>query len=302
VWPPYTTLPPLDGVAALTGLPADATVTNRPILAVKIDNYGPARPQWGLEQADAIIEENVEGITRFVALFHTNLPDVVGPVRSARIGDIDLLSAMNRPVFAYSGANPGVTAWIGSAAFSGVLDDFTALHNPCYVRTADRPGPHNLLLDPNCAVDLATSAGAARPLWQIDASWTPPANAAAVADTAFTVTMDGVVVDWTWDSATRTYLRSQDGDAHLTVSGAQVSARNVVEISTVYVPSPVDARSPTPITVGYGAAVVHRDGTAIPAIWTRSSAYDPFTFVDAATAQPIPLDTGSSFIELERAP
>ncbi|MEY2523121.1 MAG: hypothetical protein QOJ66_1686, partial [Ilumatobacteraceae bacterium] len=168
VWPPYSTLPPLDGIAALTGLPADATITSRPILAVKIDNYGVARPQWGLEQADAIIEENVEGITRFVALFHTNLPDAVGPVRSARIGDLDLLSAMNRPVFAYSGANPGVTDWIGSAAFSAVLVDFTAQHNPCYFRTADRPGPHNLLLDPSCAVDVASAAGPGRPLWQID--------------------------------------------------------------------------------------------------------------------------------------
>jgi hypothetical protein len=302
VWPPDTALPPLDGVAALTGLPADATITSRPILAVKIDNYGAARPQWGLEQADAIIEENVEGITRFVALFQTILPDVVGPVRSARIGDLDLLSAMNRPVFAYSGANPGVTDWIGSAAFSGVLVDFTALRNPCYFRTADRPGPHNLLLDPNCAVDLASTAGPARPLWQIDPSWTPPTDAGAVADTTFTPPMDGVVVDWAWDSATGTYVRSQDGEPHLTVSGAQISARNVVEISTVYVPSPVDARSPTPISVGYGAAVVHRNGTAISAIWTRPTPYDPFEFVDAATGRPIPLNAGTTFIELVRAP
>ena len=301
VWPPYTALPPLDGVAALTGLPADATITSRPILAVKIDNYGVARPQWGLEHADAIIEENVEGITRFVALFHTNLPDVVGPVRSARIGDLDLLSAMNRPVFAYSGANPGVTDWIRSAAFSGVLVDFTALHNPCYFRSADRPGPHNLLLDPNCAADVAKDAGPARPLWQIDPSMTPPTNAGVAADTTFTLQMDGVVVDWTWDSATGTYLRSQDGQPHLTVSGAQISARNVVEISTVYVPSPVDARSPTPISVGSGAAVVHRNGTAIPAIWSRPTAYDPFEFIDTATGEPLPLDAGTSFIELVRA-
>jgi hypothetical protein len=301
VWPPYTTLRPLDGVAALTGLPADVTVTSRPIVAVKIDNYGPARPQWGLEQADAIIEENVEGITRFVALFHTNLPDVVGPVRSARIGDLDLLSAMNRPVFAYSGANPGVTDWISSAARSGVLVDFTALHNPCYVRTVDRPGPHNLLLDPACAVELATSAGPARPLWQIDPSWIAPADVDAVVDTTFTVAMDGVAVDWTWDSATRTYLRSQDGQPHLTVTGAQLSARNVVELSTVYVPSPVDARSPTPISVGTGAAVVHRNGTAIPVIWSRPTPYDPFELVDAATGRQVPLDTGTTFVELVRA-
>ena len=300
VWPPYTTLPPLHGIAALTGLPADAAVTRRPILAVKIDNYGPARPQWALEQADAIIEENVEGITRFIALFHTNLPDVVGPVRSARIGDLDLLSAMNRPVFAYSGANPGVTDWIGSAARSEVLVDYTALHNPCYYRTPDRPGPHNLLLDPLCAVDDSPTAGPARPLWNTDPSWTPPANAMATADTLFTVVMDGVVVDWTWDSSAATYLRSQDGEPHLTVSGSQISARNVVEISTTYVPSPVDARSPTPITVGTGAAVVHRDGTAFSATWSRATPYDPYEFFDSATGQQVPLDVGTTFIELAR--
>ncbi|MGZ7087253.1 MAG: DUF3048 domain-containing protein, partial [Ilumatobacteraceae bacterium] len=300
VWPPYSTLPSLDGVAALTGIPADATVTGRPILAVKIDNYGPARPQWGLEQADAIIEENVEGITRFVALFQTQLPDVVGPVRSARIGDLDLLSAMNRPVFAYSGANPGVTDWISSATSSGVLVDFSALHSPCYSRTADRPGPHNLLLDPTCAVDNSTAAGAARPLWQTVQTLTTPNDPGVLADTTFTVAMDGVDVGWTWDGTTGTYLRSQDGQVHLTVDGNQIAARTVVEVSTVYVPSPVDARSPTPITVGTGTAVVHRNGTAIPVTWSRATPYDAFEFFDTATGQPIPLDTGTTFVELER--
>jgi hypothetical protein len=301
VWPPYTTLPPLDGVAALTGLPADTTVTSRPILAVKIDNYGPARPQWALEQADAIIEENVEGITRFIALFQTNVPDVVGPVRSARIGDLDLLSAMNRPVFAYSGANPGVSDWIASAARSAVLVDFSALHNPCYVRTADRPGPHNLLLDPNCAVSTSTAAGPARPLWHSDPMWTAPNDVAVIPDTTFSLAMDGVAIDWTWDGTTGTYLRSQDGEPHLTVAGTQISARTVVEISTMYLPSPVDARSPTPITVGTGTAVVHRNGVAIPVTWSRPTAYDSYEFVEAATGLPITLDTGTKFIELVRA-
>jgi hypothetical protein len=301
VWPPYTTLPPLVGVAALTGLPADTTVTSRPILAVKIDNYGVARPQWSLELADATIEENVEGITRFVGLFHSLLPDVVGPVRSARIGDLDLLSAMNRPVFAYSGANPGVTDWVNSAARSAVLVDFTALRNPCYVRSPDRPGPHNLLLDPNCAVALSEAAGPARPLWQIEDSWTPPVGAPTSSDTTFAVPMDGVVVDWTWDSATGTYLRSQDGQPHLTVNGTQIAALNVVEISTVYVPSPADARSPTPITVGSGPAVVHRNGKALTGMWTRPTPYDPFEFFETSTGQSIPLDTGTTFVELVRA-
>jgi Protein of unknown function (DUF3048) N-terminal domain/Protein of unknown function (DUF3048) C-terminal domain len=299
VWPAYAVKPALDGVAALTGLPADGTVTKRPILAVKIDNYSIARPQWGLDSADAIIEENVEGVTRFVGLFQTQLPNEVGPVRSARTGDLDLLVAMNHPVFAFSGANDTVNAWVDSAATSGLLTNFTALSSPCYVRTAERPGPHNLLLDPTCAVTTASGNGPARPLWPISATWTRQATASP--DTTFAVPMDGVDVSWSWDVATATYLRSTDAQPHLTVSGAQLSARTVVEVDCDHIPSPADARSPNPITTGSGRGVVHRNGVAVPVVWSRPTAYDPFTFVDATTRAPVPLDTGRSFLELVRA-
>ena len=299
VWPTYSVKPPLDGVAALTGLPADATVAKRPILAVKIDNYSIARPQWGLDSADAIIEENVEGVTRFIGLFQTQLPNEVGPIRSARTADLDLLVAMNHPVFAFSGANDTVNAWVDSAATSGLLTNFTALSSPCYLRTAERPGPHNLLLDPTCAVNTASGSGPARPLWPISASWTRPATAAP--DATFAVPMDGVDASWTWDVATNTYQRWSDGKPHLTVSGAQLSARTVVEVDCDHVPSPADARSPNAVTTGSGTGVVHRNGVAVPVVWSRPTVYDPFTFVDAATRAPVPLDTGRSFIELVRA-
>jgi hypothetical protein len=304
-WPPFVPAPPLVGVAALTGAPASDEVARRPIVAVKIDNYRVARPQWGLDQADAIIEENVEGVTRFIALFHSRLPRQVGPVRSARTGDLDMLAGMNRPIFGYSGANEGVSAWIASAAGSGVLVDFTAQRRPCYARTADRPGPHNLLLDAPCAVETVRTgggdAGPAGRLWAIDPAWTPPVTVPSTPDTTFLVPMDGVVVEWTWNAATRSYLRSQDGVAHVAVSGAQISAQNVVEISSQHVPSPVDARSPNPITVGAGNAVVHRDGRAIPVTWSRPSPHDPFTFIHPTTGTPVPLDRGVTFVELVRA-
>lgn len=298
IWPAYTPKPALDGVAALTGAPADGSVTARPILAVKIDNYGKARPQWALDQADAVIELNVEGISRFVALFHSRVPDVLGPVRSARTADLDLLSAMNRPVFAYSGGNPGVDAWVASASISGVLVDFGAQRNGCYRRSPDRAGPHNLLLDPSCVLARSPSAGPARPLWVIGAT----ANlAGATADTAFTVAMDGVSVGWAWDAVTGTYLRSQDGAPHLAESGAQLAARNVVELAVDYVPSPVDARSPNAVTVGAGTGIVHRDGWAIPVVWSRDAPEAPFTLRDTVTGQPVTLGVGTTFLELERA-
>jgi hypothetical protein len=298
-WPPFTPRPPLDGLAALTGEPVSADMTRRPIVAVKIDNYRLARPQWGLDLADAVIELNVEGVTRFVALFQTDLP-AVGPVRSARTSDLDLLFAMNRPAFGYSGANTGVDAWIRSAAGSGLLVDFSAQRNGCYVRVPDRPGPHNLSFDISCAAAQATSAGPARPLWDILAAWVPPTGVTFLADTSFTVPMDGVRVEWTWDAATGQYLRSQDGAEHLAGSGARIVARNVVVLSTQHVPSPVDARSPNPITVGTGVGVVHRAGRAIPVTWSRATAYDPFVFRHTATGAIVPLDVGVTFMELTR--
>jgi hypothetical protein len=122
----------------------------------------------------------------------------------------------------------------------------------------------------------------------------------ALTDTAFTVVLDGVRLEWIWDTASRMYLRSQDGQPHLAVSGARIAAHNVVEIASVHVPSPVDARSPNPVTVGSGIAVVHRDGVAIPATWSRPTADAPFVFRDASTNAPIPLDAGTTFLELIR--
>jgi hypothetical protein len=211
VWPPYVPHPPIDGVAALTGAPADATVTARPMVAVKIDNYPAARPQWGLAQADAVIEINAEGITRFIALYHTQMPRELGPVRSARTGDVDLLAAMNRPVFAYSGANVGVSTWIASAASSGVLVDFTAQRNGCYAATRrvrarttscsmpcappprERGRTRTPALDDRCELDRGADR---RPVGL---------------DSSFSVPMDGVVVQWAWDAAAGVYRRFQDG-------------------------------------------------------------------------------------------
>ena len=302
VWPSYELMPPLVGVAALTGDPADNSVTERPTLAMKIDNFGPARPQWGLDEADAIFELNAEGVTRFLALFHTRLPDRVGPVRSARTADLDLLTGMNRPVFGFSGANAGVTAWVDSASSSGVLSDFSAQRNQCYGRSPDRPGPHNLLIDPTCAVftalERSTPPGSAQPLWSIDATWVPPAEVAVTPTATFAVPMDAVGIEWTWNG--ERYLRFQDGEPHLAESGRHIGADNVVVIRTEHPTSIVDARSPNPLSVGTGAATVHRNGVSFDATWSRATPYDRFSFFDTATGLPILLDRGTTFIHMAR--
>ncbi len=295
---PYTVLPGLTGVAALTGLPAPASIASAPVLVVKVDNVGSARPQWALDRADVVVEENVEGATRFMALFHSDVPAEVGPVRSARTTDIDLLSGMNRPVLAWSGGNPGVTAWIRSAAEAGLLIDVAAVRSNCYRRESSRRSPHNLVASTSCVLGRGAAAGPARALWAIDAAWTPSTPTSA--DGGFEVRMDNLRAGWTWDPATGTYLRSQNGVPHVAATGTRITAANVVVVYATHVASAVDARSPEAITVGSGAAVVHRDGVAIAGTWSRASALDPFAFT-AADGTRIPLQVGRTFVELARA-
>jgi Protein of unknown function (DUF3048) N-terminal domain/Protein of unknown function (DUF3048) C-terminal domain len=295
-WPPYTPLPGVPGVDALTNV-FHPELENVPALAVKIDNHPQARPQWSLALADVIFEENVESLTRFIAIFHSRLPGVIGPIRSARTSDLNILAAFNRPVLAWSGGNKFVTATVRSAATSGILVNISAQSiGKCYRRESGRKAPHNLVVAPGCALGAAPSAGPARAPWTFDDTYVP----AGTADGGFELRMDGVRVAWVWDPASGQYLRQQDGHAHVASDGTQIAASNVVVMSVVYVPSPADPRSPEAQTLGAGPVVVHRNGVAVAGTWSRATAIDPFTFTDAAGA-PIPMASGTTFVELARA-
>ncbi|NBR66053.1 MAG: DUF3048 domain-containing protein, partial [Actinobacteria bacterium] len=102
-------------VYPLTGLPVDdAAKAARPALVAKIDNHPNARPQAGLNKADIVIEENVEGLTRFAAVFHSDGSDPVGPLRSGRTQDKIFLGSYNKPLFMWSGGNYRVTQVINA--------------------------------------------------------------------------------------------------------------------------------------------------------------------------------------------
>jgi hypothetical protein len=290
-------LPGVTGVAALTNLAAGPELENVAALAVKVDNHPGARPQWSLSSADVIFEENVEYLTRFIAIFHSRIPEVIGPIRSARTSDLDILAAFNRPVLAWSGGNKNVTAAVRSAASAGILVNVSAQTiGRCYWRAAGKKSPHNLVVDPICALGAAPSAGPARPPWSFDDAYLPR----GVADTSFEVHMDGVNIVWTWDPTSGQYLRSQDGRPHVAADGTQISATNVVVMSVVYVPSPADGRSPEAQSLGDGQVIIHRDGVATVGSWSRATPTDPFVFADAAGV-PIPLTSGTTFVELVRA-
>lgn len=282
------------GIAALTGLPAPPEVTGRAALAVKIDNAPGGRPHWNLADADLVFEENVEGITRFVAVFHSEVPDRIGPVRSARTSDLDVLAGLNRPVLAWSGGNAGVTSRVRGAHQYGWLANLSAQSTGCFWRSGRRGAPHNLILDPVCAWQSATHAGAARPVFLHDPAILPVHGA-----DRFTVRMDGLRVEWAWDPSTGTYLRSQAGAPHVDVDGERIAAANVVVAEVAYVESEVDARSPEAITVGSGRVVVHRAGQVVTGSWSRLDRFAPWVLT-ADDGTPIALAPGVTFVELTR--
>ncbi|HSL57842.1 MAG TPA: DUF3048 domain-containing protein, partial [Acidimicrobiales bacterium] len=141
--PPTTTTTEPGPAAPLTGLPVDdEAVLARPALVLKIDNAPEARPQAGINQADVVYEELVEGISRLAAVFHSTDADPVGPVRSARQSDIDIVAGLNRPMFGFSGANTGVLRAVRNAG--NTIDASWDALPDLYARDRSRRAPHNL--------------------------------------------------------------------------------------------------------------------------------------------------------------
>ena len=152
-----TTTTQADPVYPLTGVEAAdaATAGNHAAVVVKVDNGVNSRPQTGLAKADIVFEEEVEGVTRLASVFHSQLPDVVGNVRSGRSSDIDIVAQLSKPLFAWSGGNPTVTGQILDAQAAGILTDASySVATPAYYRSNDRKAPYNLYVHPGQLFDL----------------------------------------------------------------------------------------------------------------------------------------------------
>jgi Protein of unknown function (DUF3048) N-terminal domain len=129
-----------------------------PVLAVKIDNIVNARPQTGLQSADIMYVIPVEGgLTRFMAVYSSRIPPVIGPVRSAREDDLELLRQFGRPAFAWSGATPHLTPFIHRAR----IVDLYAGTAGGYFRDPRRVAPHNLYANPRTLLQEAPNASKA---------------------------------------------------------------------------------------------------------------------------------------------
>lgn len=261
----------------LTGEASRSEVT-RPALVLKIDNHSRARPQAGINQADVVWEELVEGsITRLAAVYHEQVPDQVGPVRSARTGDIPLVSQLNYPLFGASGANSGVLDALATAPVVNV----NALVADGYFRVDDRRAPHNLFARPATLYSYGQGVAATPPPLMRYREVGTPADGEQAA---------GVDIDWGNTQVTYRWngtgwLRNQNGTVHFDDAGRAVAPPNVIVQITPYGISGADAESPEAITVGSGVAYIYTGGNLIEGTWSRTSATDRIVYRDAAGAE-----------------
>jgi hypothetical protein len=295
--------PPTTSASPLTGLPMDITRARRPVLVVKIDNAPMARPQIGLNQADVVFEEGVEGgITRFAALFHSEDSKPVGPVRSARSTDIRLISALRHPLFAYSGANATFQRYVHEAPLVDVGFD---AHPDRYSRDSSRPSPYNLFSETGKLFDLAPDGAVPPPSLF---AWRSPGAAASGPD-ARAVTHARVWWQahrltealWDWDAIAKGWRRTQNGEAHVDGAGKQVTPANVViQFVTYHDTGQVDSTGtavPEADVIGEGDAWVLTGGMLIPGRWSKKSDGEITRYTDASGA-PVQLAPGKTWVEL----
>ncbi|HEX2052367.1 MAG TPA: DUF3048 domain-containing protein [Actinomycetota bacterium] len=283
-------------VCPLTGVDAGAADLNGPVHAVKIDNHPRARPQVGMQHADVVYEELVEGgLTRFLVVFHCQKAPRLGPIRSARLVDPDLLVLYSPVVFGYSGAAPPVVAKVRSTA--GVINLVHGGNGPAYHRSGGRPAPHNLYTSSDALLARPAAQGIHGPPrtgYTFDRSLLagPPSGSPGKGvDLSYSA---GSSVGYTYDSATQKYLRSQGGRPHNEESGAQLSATNVLVFK---VPVQIAGGSPHISVTGEGEATVLRAGQAVQGTWRRPTLQDQYSLVDPS-GQPIALAPGNIWIHL----
>jgi hypothetical protein len=245
------------------------------VLAVKIDNVPAARPQTGLDTADVVYAEQVEGgLSRLMAVFATKFPETVGPVRSARESDLELLRQFDEPTLAFSGAQGKLLPLIDRAPLHAKTPEDA---DDAYFRGAEKPVPHNLYLRPDRLIDSPPGADSLTTGFHYG-----PAPAGGTPEDSRTVRYPAARFTFTWSDASRRWQVSMDGTPTITTDDTRVApATVVVQYVTIRASRFHDYlgnNTPYTETVGSGRAEVLRDGRVFDGNWERPTPTDGTAF------------------------
>ncbi len=283
----------------LTGVPTnDPAAKTRPALTVKIENIAQSRPQIGINLADVVYEEVVEcNITRLAAVFQSHVPDVVGPIRSVRKTDTELVQPLHG-IFAFSGGAPYAIQSIDSAPVVR-LDESAA--GPAMFRMDGRGGaPHNLFGRGPALYQRASGAvGPPHALFTYDLALPPGSAPASHVAIGF---QSANAVAWDWDPVAHAWKRSWNGAPDVVLGGAPITAHNVVILATNYTVGQGACNSvgaQAQLQGGSGALTLLRDGH----VWHGTWQYDASTSTVALSGvggSPLPLEPGNTWVELPK--
>ena len=285
-----------EGASPFSGRPGGA---GKKVLVVKFDNTPNAQPHTGLRSADIVYIEEVEfGLTRIAAVFSSVLPKTVGPVRSARISDIDLLAQFGRPAFAYSGAQHKMRPVLARASIYDVSGD----RGPSgYYRDPRRKAPYNFFGVPARLLARAPKASTAQDIGFVF-SQTVPTGGRAVK--VATVPYPASQAKFVWN------VKAKSFDVYLNKKPARATEGGTQHATTVVIQyvqqhdsgfgDKFGGKTPMLETVGTGKAWVLRDGRAYPVTWTRSAATSGTTYT-TADGSPLPLAAGQIWVVLVNA-
>jgi hypothetical protein len=292
-----TTLPP-GPPCPLSGAPAPGgVVPSRPALAVKVDNYPVARPQSGLNNADIVFEEPVEGgITRLVAVFQCQDAPSVGDVRSARAVDALILEQLSHPLFVHVGGIAPVLSLIRQA---DLVDEDLGARASLIQHPPGRYAPYNTYIS-TAAVWGADGADAQPPAPIFSYSTSPPdAPPVTAVHIPYSSTND---TTWSWDPNGRQWVLSYGNAPAMQADGQRIRAVNIVVevVNVTYGPWLEDSRHGLEVQsqlVGSGPLIVFRDGSEIGGSWQRPSAVEPASLI-GADGTSIPLEPGETWVEI----
>ena len=282
--------------------PAGGRVPSRPALGVKIDNLNVARPQSGLSKADVIYEEPVEGgITRFIALFQCNDAGRVGPVRSGRLIDPQILMQYGaHPLLAYSGAIGAAITAIDSSSLIDVGVNRAPVSD--YNRDPSRSVPHNLYTSTRAlyADGAAQHAPAAAPPSPFTFG---PEGLGATPAASIHIPYEYSDVTWTWNATAGVWFRSYaDTGAATFAEGGPMVANDVIVMHVVMYPSQyiedaTGSHENLLVLTGTGPLQVYRNGTQLTGTWKRPALGNTTQYLDSS-GHPIALQPGRVWIEL----
>jgi hypothetical protein len=289
--------------APLTGLPQPYKAQlAAPAVVVKIDNVDAARPQTGINQADVVYEELVEGgLTRLAAVFQSQYPSVLGPVRSGRLTDEGIIDDLNHPVFAYSGTNGIFLPILRSQPVTDIDDEN---HPSEFYRTNYAASPHNLYTNVNLLAAAAKNPAPPPPLFSFVSAGKSFSGAGITPDLSVDIGFPEAAVAWDWNAQDHLWLRGQNGTIDVDRAGVQISAANVIVQFVPYITSAMatgEGGPPAPIPegllVGSGVAWFFSNGQVVKGTWTRASLTSVTTYKDASGAI-IRLTRGRTWVEL----